>query len=421
MDRGRRTGRRHGRRSATDPGHPGGGGPAAEAGTEDTSGTEERSPAVEAVEEEVGADDRLRGDGQQHWARWFPQRYSQIPDPKRFFAELGRQVELEIADLALQLEGPSVPGETYLEAVGRMDNARMRAREMILPEQILLPPEPGADPDEEEEPEQHPPMSLLGAEVVFEHRHLLDHLHQQGDIDDDVGAAIAVGGDTSRTGKLAPAPTPDHRRHQPRRAADAAARRPVRLRDDGLSLDLPAIVDHERIAALGPRLDTDIVARLRRFACPTTAGALMLALPTDANSHHVAMTSAFWTCGAGRHIRFRRHLPHPTSRPRAAARSHPRRRASRPTAARRPRAPHPPRRMSNLVRRAAGRVDIPAPPAARPSSLWDRAEPYPPGLSEARSTINVAEPGQGAGCEGLSGGVQTSRRMSTRCWVGTMA
>lgn len=84
----------------------------------------------------------------QHWARWLPQRYSQIPEPKTtFFAELGRRVAEQIEDLALELEGPDVPGETYLQRVGRMNEARMRARETVLPREILLPPEPGTDPD----------------------------------------------------------------------------------------------------------------------------------------------------------------------------------------------------------------------------------------------------------------------------------
>jgi hypothetical protein len=84
-----------------------------------------------------------------HWERWLPHRYSQIPDPTEFFSTLGQQVEQEIDDLALELEGRDEPGETYLAKVGRLNNARMRAREIVLPEQVLLPPEPGTDPDEE--------------------------------------------------------------------------------------------------------------------------------------------------------------------------------------------------------------------------------------------------------------------------------
>lgn len=84
----------------------------------------------------------------QHWARWLPTRYAQIPEPKTtFFAELGQRVTEQIEDLALELEGPDVAGETYLQRVGRMNEARMRAREVLLPREILLPPEPGTDPD----------------------------------------------------------------------------------------------------------------------------------------------------------------------------------------------------------------------------------------------------------------------------------
>ena len=76
------------------------------------------------------------------------------------------------------------------------------------------------------------------------------------------------------------------------------------FRDQGLALALPAIAHQEQIAVLGPRLDSDTLRRLRRFACPTTAAALMLALATDVDSQQLASTSAFWTCHAGRHIRF---------------------------------------------------------------------------------------------------------------------
>jgi hypothetical protein len=33
--------------------------------------------------------------------------------------------------------------------VGRLNMARLRAEEMVLPETVLLPPEPGADEDDE--------------------------------------------------------------------------------------------------------------------------------------------------------------------------------------------------------------------------------------------------------------------------------
>lgn len=158
------------------------------------------------------------------------------------------------------------------------------------------------------------------------------------------------------------------------------------FRDEGLSLDLPALADHGRVAALGPRLDPTTMAELRRFACPTTAAALMLALATDANSHQLAMASASWTCRAGRHIRFlggTYRIP-PRARPllRAAVLT----------------ADHPatllrdhrgrlflPRRMANLVRRGASRAAVPEPPGARPTSMWDRVEPYAPAFTATAS------------------------------------
>lgn len=102
----------------------------------------------------------------------------------------------------------------------------------------------------------------------------------------------------------------------------------------------------------------------------------MLALATDVDSQRLASTSAFWTCDAGRHIRFL------AGTYRVPPRARPLLRAAVLTATQ----PGPlltdrhgriflARRMANLVRRAADRVGIPMPPAAHPSSPWDRSEP----------------------------------------------
>lgn len=82
---------------------------------------------------------------QRHWERWLPQRFQSIPNPTEFFTDLGEQVWSQIDDLALQLAGNDQPDETYLAKVGRLTNARQRAEEIVLPEQVLLPPEPQAD------------------------------------------------------------------------------------------------------------------------------------------------------------------------------------------------------------------------------------------------------------------------------------
>lgn len=93
----------------------------------------------------------------EHWRRWLPARYSSIRDPEAFFQVLGQQAEPQILDLAEQLEGPDLPGEGYLEKVGRLNMAKKQAQEWVLREVILLEPEPetaGADEDEEDENSQ---------------------------------------------------------------------------------------------------------------------------------------------------------------------------------------------------------------------------------------------------------------------------
>lgn len=52
---------------------------------------------------------------------------------------------------------------------------------------------------------------------------------------------------------------------------------------EGLMLSLPAAAP-SALAALGPRPNAAVLARLRRIVCPTSAAALMLALATDAEA-----------------------------------------------------------------------------------------------------------------------------------------
>lgn len=104
---------------------------------------------------------------QQHWARWLPGRYAAIEDPGSFFSEMGKRAEERIDNLADTLAGDDQPGEGYLGKAGRLGEARHRAEQIVLTEDLLLPPEPGADPDEEEggRPEPGPPWGLA---VLYE-------------------------------------------------------------------------------------------------------------------------------------------------------------------------------------------------------------------------------------------------------------
>lgn len=73
----------------------------------------------------------------EHWARHRPHQLSLMPDPTAFFAELGREIAERVELLRLGLEGPDVPGESYLAKVGRLRMARFTAEAQALRE--LLP------------------------------------------------------------------------------------------------------------------------------------------------------------------------------------------------------------------------------------------------------------------------------------------
>jgi hypothetical protein len=84
-----------------------------------------------------------------HWQEHLPRRYATLPDPNSFFSTLGEQAAQQIEERTRQLAGPDQPGEGYLAKVGRLNEAKMRAEEEILPELILIAPEhsdPQADP-----------------------------------------------------------------------------------------------------------------------------------------------------------------------------------------------------------------------------------------------------------------------------------
>jgi hypothetical protein len=104
----------------------------------------------------------------EHWRRWLPARYATIRDPEAFFSTLGLQAESQVLDLAEQLEGPDLPGEGYLEKVGRLNMARMQAEELVLREVILLEPEPETETDEGEDPNSMDLFVRLQNEAVRE-------------------------------------------------------------------------------------------------------------------------------------------------------------------------------------------------------------------------------------------------------------
>lgn len=103
-----------------------------------------------------------------HWERWLPQRYATITDPDSFFSALGLETSRQIDELATELAGDDQPGEGYLAKAGRLTGARSQAEEIILPQQVLLPPEPGTS----EEPEETSlPSADTGRPVIVDRSH----------------------------------------------------------------------------------------------------------------------------------------------------------------------------------------------------------------------------------------------------------
>jgi len=64
-----------------------------------------------------------------HWEQFAPGRVATMVDREGFFTDLGAQVETQVVELTQRLQvATPTNGETYPEAVGRLNNARMRAR-----------------------------------------------------------------------------------------------------------------------------------------------------------------------------------------------------------------------------------------------------------------------------------------------------
>lgn len=96
----------------------------------------------------------------EHWARWRPCRYAAIEDPGSFFSDLGTRAEQRIDQLTAELTGDDLPGEGYLGKAGRLGEARHRAEQIVLTEDVLPEPEPAADREEAETPGRDGPWGL---------------------------------------------------------------------------------------------------------------------------------------------------------------------------------------------------------------------------------------------------------------------
>lgn len=78
---------------------------------------------------------------QDRWKALAPAAYALLEDPSRRFSTLGEEAEKAWIDLADQLTGPDIKGETSLEKVGRINAARQQAMEIIEADWLTPPPE----------------------------------------------------------------------------------------------------------------------------------------------------------------------------------------------------------------------------------------------------------------------------------------
>ncbi len=75
------------------------------------------------------------------WKGCLPDVYQQIRDPGAFFAVLGQVIAQRIDELADHLAGDDQHGEGYFAKVARLTAAREDARQQVLGEYLLLPPD----------------------------------------------------------------------------------------------------------------------------------------------------------------------------------------------------------------------------------------------------------------------------------------
>lgn len=75
------------------------------------------------------------------WQQLAPTALAEIDDPSRHFSTLGEEALEQVTTLTVQLQGPDVTGETYFAKVGRIENAKLRAEEVVRADLLMPPPD----------------------------------------------------------------------------------------------------------------------------------------------------------------------------------------------------------------------------------------------------------------------------------------
>jgi len=75
------------------------------------------------------------------WQQLAPTALAEIDDPSRHFSTLGEEALEQVTTLTVQLQGPDVTGETYFAKIGRIENAKLRAEEIVRADLLMPPPD----------------------------------------------------------------------------------------------------------------------------------------------------------------------------------------------------------------------------------------------------------------------------------------
>ena len=90
----------------------------------------------------IGESGRMNQYGRQameHWRLHRPTVYRELTDPEAFFTRAGEEILTQVDALSVQLAGPDLPGEDYLDKVARLNRARTEAEEIARTESGMFP------------------------------------------------------------------------------------------------------------------------------------------------------------------------------------------------------------------------------------------------------------------------------------------
>lgn len=75
------------------------------------------------------------------WEQLAPTALSEMEDPNQHFSMLGEEALEQVTTLAMALAGPDLPEETYFQKVGRLENAKLRAEEIVRADLLMPSPD----------------------------------------------------------------------------------------------------------------------------------------------------------------------------------------------------------------------------------------------------------------------------------------